>query len=1211
MYKYRDTQKIDITPTTETGSIVSFDNTSEMVEIQNVLADIEAVQDGTPWQSSLMQVPYIFQRTPQLGHDYNSEIVNAIVGGTVAWNQLVQNGDFADTSGWSTSRCSLSVSNNEAIVTMSDSRTAYISRPIQINPSHKYYLAVYLKGESGRTPFIQVGNSSKIIEISGSYSQFSAILTPTSSDTNLYIGCDRPQVGDTLYIKNVMVIDLTALFGSSTIADYLYSLEQTTAGSGIAKLKDWGFDIDSYHAYDAGSLESVNTSEHRTSGFNALNPDADKIKGDYNLAVGAVLPSTSPTASTSGTNPISVVVGNAWDRVTLISDELVANNTYKADYTITGADNSKVRATAYLIDDTYTVIEKIRNIRESSGLKYIDVFTPSKTGLKFALVVSSSSAQTLTIEDLCVHLGEGDYEPYESHSYPLDSDLTLRGIPKLDASNNLYYDGDVYEPSGSVTRGFGIRAYQSGDESLADAITDGTNTVYKLSTPTTETADPFTAIQTVDPYGTEQYIDYGVSQGTRDIAVPVGHQTRYALPVAISGFDEVKVYVSPTEDTEDATVYTVSLASAGTIYGGTLDVIKGELTVTHGYIESYDGETINEPWISSYDPYVSGTTPTEGAQVVYPLTTPTTYVLTQEQIEPLIGPNNIWTDTGDITVTYANNPILLNTLPTEAVSINGRYLEKTIDGYSTLYVKGRESLGIDLSTYSVGTAHGEKIKGSRYPARTLTIGFQLLCANEQEFRFRFNQLNNILSIGEADFIFHDEEDKFFTGTPIMDAAIEPGRNCVTGEWKIYCAYPFKRSVEPIVLTSEDEEGVVISGNTATFTFDYKGVMPARPLLRCAFASAKTDGDYNEDGDCGFVAFLNQDESIIQLGNPEVIDVDELNKNGTLINSEFDALTNWTPSGITVGNISDPYWAGGKGQTMAFAKGIGTLSRSTSGAVGFEFDIVHRLCVSAAAQTGSFKVSMKNGNDTVVGFIIEKTGSGTTGTVKYIVNNKVVGTDNIDLSYYNTSFGYCRRDPVYVQEAYQVWEEYQYFYYVKKKVKGKKKKVKVWATAGNWVTHTRTVQRGWRYTQSNLNSGISRDGGVVTFSIGNLADRTFKDSDIDNTACYDVIFETTGSFHTNAVRSCAFIRKAGVPFAEIPNVFTAGDVVQADCSDATVYLYRAGSTEGHLEPQYGALGNDWEDFEVKVGTNIIRAAWSDWVDEEYRPKIEIAFNEVFI
>ena len=41
-------------------------------------------------------------------------------------------------------------------------------------------------------------------------------------------------------------------------------------------------------------------------------------------------------------------------------------------------------------------------------------------------------------------------------TYPLDSSLTLRGIPKLDSSNNLYYDGDDYESDGTVSRRYGI-----------------------------------------------------------------------------------------------------------------------------------------------------------------------------------------------------------------------------------------------------------------------------------------------------------------------------------------------------------------------------------------------------------------------------------------------------------------------------------------------------------------------------------------------------------------------------------------------------------------------------------------------------------------------------------------------------------------------------------------------------------------------------------
>ena len=726
---------------------------------------------------------------------------------------------------------------------------------------------------------------------------------------------------------------------------------------------------------------------------------------------------------------------------------------------------------------------------------------------------------------------------------------------------------------------------------------------------------------------------------------------RPTIGEAVTKVNKGETALTTAEDTE------VKIISLGTtVYGGTLDVTTGVLTIDKAIV-TYDG-SVDETWLDTsstgfHQFYINQTSAqnTQGAicnrfegialgdratktgmvlytdtnirfslttatlsalglsdiaswktwlssnnvQVVYPLATPTTVQLTAQQVELLIGQNNIWASSGNIKVVYAVDLKKYVTLPKEAVSINGTYIEKILDGYSTLYVKGRESLGVELNTYSVGTANGEKVKGKRYPARVLTVGFQLLADNETEFRQRFNQLNNLLSLDEADFVFNDEQDKFFTGYAVMDASVEAGRNNVTGEWKIYCAYPFKRSVDVKTLSSTDASGVVVSGTSATFTFDYKGTHPARPILRAEFASGKSGGDYTEDGDCGFVAFLDPDENIIQLGNPDVINVDALNKNATLANSVFDAFTGWTNSGLTIADITDTYWENGTGQTQKYAKGTGTLTRTTTGAIGFEFDIVHRLCVDAPAQTGSFKLHLKNGANVIVGFEIEKTGNGTAGTVKYILNDKTVGTDTVDLSYYNTNFGYCNRTPVYVSQNYTT--------YVKKKVKGKKKKVA--------VTNTRTVQNGWNYTQSNLNSGISRDGGVVTFSIGGLADRTFKDSDIENTSVTTVLFTTTGNFHTNALRSCAFVSKKGVPFADIPNVFTAGDIVEADCNDANVYLYRNGSADGHLEAQYGALGNDWEDFELKVGQNVIRAVWSSWVNASYKPVIKIIFNEVYI
>ena len=91
---------------------------------------------------------------------------------------------------------------------------------------------------------------------------------------------------------------------------------------------------------------------------------------------------------------------------------------------------------------------------------------------------------------------------------------------------------------------------------------------------------------------------------------------------------------------------------AGTVYGGTLDMTNGVLTVDRANIASYSGEALPGEWISDRDVYAPGTTPTIGAQVVYPLATPITIPLTATEISTLQGENNVWADSGDVTVEY-------------------------------------------------------------------------------------------------------------------------------------------------------------------------------------------------------------------------------------------------------------------------------------------------------------------------------------------------------------------------------------------------------------------------------------------------------------------------------------------------------------------------------------------------------------------------------
>ena len=125
----------------------------------------------------------------------------------------------------------------------------------------------------------------------------------------------------------------------------------------------------------------------------------------------------------------------------------------------------------------------------------------------------------------------------------------------------------------------------------------------------------------------------------------------YSNICPISGFTEANVVVSPTTDAEDGQTYNIQFKDGDNpliVYGGTLDVVNGELKVVP-YYASYNGETLEGEWISDRDVYAVGTTPTIGAQVVNIGATPTTYPLTPTQVKSLLGTNNVWADTGDIT----------------------------------------------------------------------------------------------------------------------------------------------------------------------------------------------------------------------------------------------------------------------------------------------------------------------------------------------------------------------------------------------------------------------------------------------------------------------------------------------------------------------------------------------------------------------------------
>ena len=301
-----------------------------------------------------------------------------------------------------------------------------------------------------------------------------------------------------MQFRNVVFFDLTAMFGSA-IADYLYTLESGMAGSGIAKLKSWGFFTKDYYAYDAGSLLSVKTSAHKEVGFNQW--DEQWELGTWGYSSGTISRISSST-QIRNKNLIPVLPSTQY--------EINTSSDTSGFFIVKISDaNAPMKGSS---------------LARVSGSTYKKFTTDADTHwLGFSMAASYGTTYK---DDICLHLvwdGErdGEYEPYEEHAYAID-DVELRGIPKLDANNDLYYDGDSYTPDGTVTRKYASRVYTAGDAADGSTmITDGASTVYKLTTPTAEAADPYQETQICDDFGTEEFVD------SRAVPMPVGHDALY------------------------------------------------------------------------------------------------------------------------------------------------------------------------------------------------------------------------------------------------------------------------------------------------------------------------------------------------------------------------------------------------------------------------------------------------------------------------------------------------------------------------------------------------------------------------------------------------------------------------------------------------------------------------------------------------------------
>ena len=409
-----------------------------------------------------------------------------------------------------------------------------------------------------------------------------------------------------------------------------------------------------------------------------------------------------------------------------------------------------------------------------------------------------NAGELLSVEGLSAHVMR-DADNNVIGNYPLDSSLTLRGIPKLDASNNLYYDGDEYTSDGKVKRKYGVVdlgtlnwiyypsetafyctinvmnrkngnllcskytkslqgvsylnnmefSYQSGADTTLwfknTAYTDatafksamsGVMLVYELATPTTETATPYTNPQIVSKYGTLEYVTNSI--------VPVGHKTTYLTRDMFGGYvdlisgklvvDKAMVDLGSLEwqyresgSPVAPYFYTTNapdIKSPGALYTNPINAICSKYPVVIRTSSTFvdgtlcgDGTVTEVRQIQIKDTaYTNATTfksAMNGVQLVYELATPQTYQLTPQQVNTLVGQNNVWSEQGNIELSYH--------IPITNLLVKRQDVDDVSGGWLTLYSQPiSQASDMDFTFIDFLNQYGKTYKYALVPLLTQT-----------------------------------------------------------------------------------------------------------------------------------------------------------------------------------------------------------------------------------------------------------------------------------------------------------------------------------------------------------------------------------------------------------------------------------------------------------------------------------------------------------
>lgn len=363
--------------------------------------------------------------------------IKKLLGKSIIWNQLIENGDFSDgVTGWAAYRSTVELANGFVTITPTvTDNTAGYATPENANikwiSGHKYLILAIVKGNVGvnlsfsayyggfqtATTFAPNGNwerMAKILTITNTEAAFSKLRVSLVQSVDASL---RPY-----YLRSIMVKDLTDEFGvgkePATIEEFeeLYRLN--------------------YYGFNPGTIKNVTATGLKTIGFNQW--DEQWELGGYDVNTGAPTNVTDKIRSKND-NPISVFPST--------------NYYFKTPSGTTGI--------VFFYDDNLNYISRTYSISNT-------VFTTPSNARYLKFYMNEPYGTTYN-NDICINISwsgyrNGEYEPYWENTLPIPITTMTGKLNGAGESVTIFPDGmkgigNIYDESDGINATKKLKKY--------------------------------------------------------------------------------------------------------------------------------------------------------------------------------------------------------------------------------------------------------------------------------------------------------------------------------------------------------------------------------------------------------------------------------------------------------------------------------------------------------------------------------------------------------------------------------------------------------------------------------------------------------------------------------------------------------------------------------------------------------------------------------